>query len=875
MLRIHEVTTASDAKRYYAASDYYAQGQETVGRWGGKLAAGLGLAGTVDKARFDQLCDNIDPATGGPLTQRTNENRRVLYDFTFSGPKSFSVLEGLAEGEAKRELLAAFDAAVDETMVEAEADMQTRIRLGGQEADRTTGNMIWAGFDHSTSRPIAACVPDPHRHRHVCVFNATLDPVEGRIKAGQFAGIPQSAIDKFSKRTDEIEDEAARRGIIDERQKAELGAKTRGRKQKELTPDQLRDAWDAQLTEAERDALAAVYRREIPASPKVSVKEAVAFAIAHCTEKFSVLPERELKRVALLHGLGSGSVAGVAAELPSHGVITGEIDGRVMATTGVLQREEDFIASVAAKGRGQVAPVGVPEHLSRSLSGGRTLNDGQWQAVLGLLESSNRVNLVEGPAGAGKSSLLGKYDEAVRAAGGCVTYLATTAAAADVLQKDGFDAQTLARFLVDERMQQAARGGRVVIDESSMLGHKDAVRLMGLVESLDLKPVFVGDPMQHGAVPRGSFLHVLKEYGCVRPHRLTHILRQHSPDYRAAATLLSEGRTLEGFDALDAMGWVKELGDDERYQTVAADYLLALDEKKSVLVVSPTHSEAGKVTDAIRGELRAAGRIGAEDRPFVRLVAVDATEAERGLASTYRVGDVLQFHQNAVGFTKGDRLTVGDPAGLPLHHAGKFSLYRPQPIGLAEGDTLRFTATVKTMDGKHLLRNGASRTLVEITPGGNLRLDNGWLVAGTAGHFRHGVVETSFGAQGRTVDRAILAMSSASLPATNQEQAYVSASRARERMMLYTDDVAAVRQAVQRSSRKLAALDLKVPAPAKPGERLRQDMGRRRRLHYLDRLTAAWSAAIRKLPRPALVPKRPALHAERLRRREGSTAHER
>jgi hypothetical protein len=33
-------------------------------------------------------------------------------------------------------------------MAEAEADMQTRIRAGGQEADRLTGIMVWAGFDH-------------------------------------------------------------------------------------------------------------------------------------------------------------------------------------------------------------------------------------------------------------------------------------------------------------------------------------------------------------------------------------------------------------------------------------------------------------------------------------------------------------------------------------------------------------------------------------------------------------------------------------------------------------------------------------------------------------------------------------------------------
>jgi conjugative relaxase-like TrwC/TraI family protein len=64
MLRIRTVTTASDAKNYYAEADYYAEGQETVGKWGGKLAEKLDLSGAVTKDAFDRLCDNLNPATG-------------------------------------------------------------------------------------------------------------------------------------------------------------------------------------------------------------------------------------------------------------------------------------------------------------------------------------------------------------------------------------------------------------------------------------------------------------------------------------------------------------------------------------------------------------------------------------------------------------------------------------------------------------------------------------------------------------------------------------------------------------------------------------------------------------------------------------------
>ena len=190
MLTSHHVTSATDAKNYYAASDYYTDGQELVGKWGGKLAHEMGLSGTVDKQSFDRLVDNLHPATGKQLTPRNDHDRKIAYDLTFSGPKSFSVIEAFASDIERERLLAAFDEAVAETVErDIEPDMQTRVRKGGMDTDRTTGNMLWAGFDHATARPEDGKPPDPHRHKHVLIFSATHDPVENRIKAGQFGNI--------------------------------------------------------------------------------------------------------------------------------------------------------------------------------------------------------------------------------------------------------------------------------------------------------------------------------------------------------------------------------------------------------------------------------------------------------------------------------------------------------------------------------------------------------------------------------------------------------------------------------------------------------------------------------------------------------------
>src|SRR5438445_6886127 len=96
MIRITQQDCASGAKRYYATADYYSEGQELVGSWGGKGSSRLGLQGTVDKFSFERLCDNLDPRTGKPLTVRIRSERTVGYDFTFSVPKSVSLLSELS-----------------------------------------------------------------------------------------------------------------------------------------------------------------------------------------------------------------------------------------------------------------------------------------------------------------------------------------------------------------------------------------------------------------------------------------------------------------------------------------------------------------------------------------------------------------------------------------------------------------------------------------------------------------------------------------------------------------------------------------------------------------------------------------------------------
>jgi conjugative relaxase-like TrwC/TraI family protein len=186
MLRINEIANSAAAKAYYQAknADYYIDGQELEAYWHGQAAPMLRLSGRVEKRAFDDLCDNLHPVRGQKLTAAKGE-RRVGYDFTFSVPKSVSVLHAIGGDER---IADAFRVAVAATMGEVEREMKTRVRKRKADFDRPTGNMVWCDVVHNTSRPIGR-YPDPQLHIHAVAFSLTWDDQEGQWKAGQFGDL--------------------------------------------------------------------------------------------------------------------------------------------------------------------------------------------------------------------------------------------------------------------------------------------------------------------------------------------------------------------------------------------------------------------------------------------------------------------------------------------------------------------------------------------------------------------------------------------------------------------------------------------------------------------------------------------------------------
>jgi conjugative relaxase-like TrwC/TraI family protein len=127
-------------REHMAVGDYLTQEGKVEMAWQGVGAERLGLAGTCQLAHFENLCAGRHPVTDEKLMVRDKgSHRRVCYFGQISPPKDVSVLH-LVGGDER--IAGWWQNAVAETLREIEALTATRVRRGGQESDRRTGNMV-------------------------------------------------------------------------------------------------------------------------------------------------------------------------------------------------------------------------------------------------------------------------------------------------------------------------------------------------------------------------------------------------------------------------------------------------------------------------------------------------------------------------------------------------------------------------------------------------------------------------------------------------------------------------------------------------------------------------------------------------------------
>ena len=818
------VISPNQGETYYTAEIYYSNEENQANSvWSGKGAKALGLSGPVQGGAFKNLLHGNSPQGDKTLSGRkiSPEKHRAGIDLTFSAPKSISLAALVGGNEALEQ---AHRTAVARTLeVIEERYAQTRVRTEEGRKAIATGNLIVAQFHHDTSRE-----KDPQLHTHCVVINAT-QLRDGRWQSlhndilfkqqkllgmiyqnelavevqrlgyaiepkanGQFElkGYTSEQLQTFSKRREQILTAVGENATAQERELATL--KTRAPKGKEIPREELRAYWQAQTQ---------VLHLEHP-QPQVldwqsDPKKAMQAGLKHCSEREAVFRREQVERFALENHLGQQFFGELQQILDSDSEVIHTHDQRLTTQTAVL-RELETIRTVL-DGRGQVGAIASEDWVAEALEN-QGLTQGQYEGILLAATTRDRVIAWQGVAGAGKSYALNQFRRIAAVQGYTVRGFAPSAEAAKSLGDSAQiqQTETVAALFCTQPQETPSQVPEIwVVDEAGLLSAKDALALLTKAQEQQARVILVGDTRQLSAVEAGNPFKSLQQAGMATAN-LNQSLRQKNQQIKAGVDLIADGQIAKGIHQLKP--YIHQVrGEEARAEAIARDYLALMpEERQKTLLLAGTNRERLAITQAIREGLKSEGQLG-QSILMQRLKARDLSTVQMAYAHHFQVGDVLIPHASykRLGLERGQQyeviavdvqqnmLTLRAETGPALQidpaRGRKKSVYRVEENEVAVGDRLKWTKNQATQgrrngqecevcaieDEQILIRYGSGRTeslnRLELT------------------HLDYALVSTTYGAQGKSAERVIVALDRH----VERESFYVAVSRVKHELRLY------------------------------------------------------------------------------------------
>jgi hypothetical protein len=219
-----------------------------------------------------------------------------------------------------------------------------------------------------------------------------------------------------------------------------------------------------------------------------------------------------------------------------------------VAELGVLGQVEHMHTIMDAE---RDATLAYLDQLTRERGGRRgvaavpTATPGQQAAVLGIATSGRGVELVEGVAGSGKTTVMATVRDAFESGGFTVIGTSTSGQAAWTLGREAGleESRTLAslRWRIQHDRMHLTEHHVLVLDEAGMAGDRDIAFLLDHARMRGAKVVMVGDDRQLGAVSVGGAMGALIERHGGIVHVLEQNVRQHDEAEREALAELRAG----------------------------------------------------------------------------------------------------------------------------------------------------------------------------------------------------------------------------------------------------------------------------------------------------------------------------------------------
>ncbi|WP_282856383.1 MobF family relaxase [Pseudoclavibacter helvolus] len=793
--------------------------------------------------RVAQRVADLEPAVG-PVSraeavaaieaeEADRGTRRAVagYDFTFSIPKSASVLWAVADAGTQSLIAQAHHAAVAEVVAYMEREVAaTRTGATGRNgaaAQVDVQGLIATAYDHYDSR-----AGDPHLHTHVVISNKVRTVLDGKWRsldgrpmhaatvalselheavfadhltrmfgveweardmgrdrnpAWAIVGVPEELVADFSTRSRHIDVETDRlieqyvtehgrrptpatimklraqatlatRPEKEVRSLADLTAEWRLRADRVLGSDAT--SW-ARGVAANEEALL-LRADDVPLDVIASLGQSVVETVGEKRStwrrwnltaeaarqtmgyRFASTEDREAVVGLVVDAAEAASLRLTPPELASSPAVFQRPDGTsvfrpkhsTVFSSEPLLAAEDRLLERARTTTGPTVRLATVERIAaRPDRKGHTLGDDQAGALAKIAVSGRVVDVLVGPAGAGKTTAMSALRRAWEHehGPGSVVGLAPSAVAAQVLADDlSIETENTAKWWeVHERTGETFHQGQlVIVDEASLAGTLSLDRITNLAAETGAKVLLVGDYAQLQS-PTASGAFSLLVHDRDDAPELVDIHRFTNPWEKIASLGLRHGRT-EAIDAYMEHGRVTGGGTEEMidaaYAAWRADWLAG---RASVLVT-------------------------------------DSNESVLALNQRARIDIILDGTVNAlreVELHDGTRAAVGDSV-ITRHNDRRLRAGRGW---VRNGD--RWTVTEVRDDGSLTLRRATRKW------GGSVVLPAGYV----AEHLDLGYAVTSYRAQGITVDRSHVLVDAA----TTRENLYVALTRGQDANLAY------------------------------------------------------------------------------------------
>ena len=447
-----------------------------------------------------------------------------------------------------------------------------------------------------------------------------------------------------------------------------------------------------------------------PSADRGPAAEAVAWAVAHLSEREAVFARTDLLAAALAWNPGAAPVAEIEREVAAretagtlHAARLPGLEDRLTTDRAVADERETIALMGAGQGRGAVPMRG--RAVDKALRNG-PLTHGQKEAVKLILSTDDRVVGVQGYAGSGKTTMLNRARTLLEKKGYEVRGLAPSASAARTLEGEaGIASETLQRFLMrysgvaegrmtkkgEREMRAAFAKTALVVDEGSLASTVQARNLLRIADALRIpRVVLVGDEKQLDAVDAGKPFAQLQREG-MKTAVMDEIMRQRDPELKAAVEASLAGDVRKAFEKLGNN--IDEVKPDNLAGAAAARWLaLSPEERANTGLMAPSHALREGINEIVRERLVRDGVVHGPAMQSERLVSKGYTNAEKSLVANYAAGDVVAFHRpyKRLGVEKGDELRVAgvDRAAGAVKLEGKDGQsvpWKPEKIGARSG----------------------------------------------------------------------------------------------------------------------------------------------------------------------------------------------